>query len=86
MKEVTIEIMRNILSKTKNTNIPDTNLEEKKLIEDLGLDEIDICMISMDIEITCGLSIPHLLFARWIDDSFSLTVKQIIDDCNNLIS
>lgn len=74
------EILKNILC-----DVPHKNFAEKKLFQDLLMDEVDFMNLALDIEHFCGVSISDEMINQWLSHKLSLTVEQVINDCNALV-
>ena len=84
MKRLTIKELRDILDSIVDVPVPSENLEEMTLGQDLRMNATDVTDLSMKIEQFLGIPIPDRVWCDWAYRLFSLTVKQVISDCNAL--
>lgn len=84
MKKLTLTDVEKILDR-RYLDVPNKNLAKKRLFQDLLMDDVDFMNLALDVESICGISIPDELVDEWLKRKLSLTVEEVINDCNALI-
>ena len=85
MKQLTVDDLRVILvDNFVRRELLDGNLNEKKLVDDLRMDSLDIAGMISEIEKVLGVTIPDETWGKWERSLRSLTIQEVIDDCNKL--
>ena len=87
--KLTIEGFRCILGSigedVAEDEVSDEELSHKILSKDFRMDSIDFCGLVMKMEKRFHVSVHDGIWYRWVVYLPSLTVKQFIDDWNNIV-